>query len=205
MTLNVTDECKKILDYCKTVSLDIQAITNQLKNIDGRTQTLVNIAIKRLGIEQQIGYTYILQSDLTPEEYSLKTVNHKAVIQQILDSVSCNTLILLIENDNHEIKASVRTTLPNINLNDIFVSMVERKIFILRTSEMPDYNKLLPRIQQKETASNNEGLHYGLSSNPDIKTCWKSLSEAQKANPFYRGYVWHLLTDAICCTVYKRR
>ncbi len=67
----------------------------------------------------------------------------------------------------------------------------------LCTSEMPEYGELQPRILQKENAENNDGLHYGFSSNPDIKECWSGLSETQKANPFYKGYVWHLLTDAI--------
>ena len=67
----------------------------------------------------------------------------------------------------------------------------------LRTSEMPEYCELQARILQKERANSNEGLHYGLSSKPDIRACWSGLSETQKANPFYRGYVWHLITDAI--------
>ena len=71
----------------------------------------------------------------------------------------------------------------------------------LRTNEMPEYNELQPRIQQKETANSKKGLHYGLSSQPDVRVCWYGLSEEQKANPFYRGYVWHLLTDAI---MYRR-
>ena len=71
----------------------------------------------------------------------------------------------------------------------------------LRTEEMPEYSELQPRIQQKEKANSKDGLHYGLSSQPDVKSCWYGLSEKQKANPFYRGYVWHLLTDAI---MYRR-
>ena len=67
----------------------------------------------------------------------------------------------------------------------------------IRTSEMPEYTELQSRILQKERADSNEGLHYGLSSKPDIRACWSGLSETQKANPFYRGYVWHLITDAI--------
>ena len=67
----------------------------------------------------------------------------------------------------------------------------------IRTSEMPEYCELQARILQKERADSNEGLHYGLSSKPDIRACWSGLSETQKANPFYRGYVWHLITDAI--------
>ena len=67
----------------------------------------------------------------------------------------------------------------------------------LRTNEMPEYSELQSRILQKERVDSNEGLHYGLSSKPDIMACWSGLSEKQKTNPFYRGYVWHLLTDAI--------
>lgn len=67
----------------------------------------------------------------------------------------------------------------------------------IRTSEMPEYCELQSRIQQKETANSNDGLHYGLSSQPNVKACWADLTEMQKANPFYKGYVWHLLTDAI--------
>ena len=60
---------------------------------------------------------------------------------------------------------------------------------------MPDYSELETRIQQKETINSTTGLHYGVSSNPDIYECWNSLSETQKNNPFWRGYIWHLLTD----------
>lgn len=77
------------------------------------------------------------------------------------------------------------------------VAEAHAKYDSLRTSEMPEYCELQTRILQKETANSNEGLHYGLSSNPDINACWSGFSETQKANPFYRGYVWHLLTDAI--------
>lgn len=130
LTLNATDECRAILSYCKKSGADIQAIAEQLKNIDVRTQTLANIAIERFFFDKGIGCSYILQADLTPEEYNLKTVNHKAIIQHILDSVSCNTLILLIENDKHEIKGSMRTTVSNIDLNAICASMVESKCFL---------------------------------------------------------------------------
>ena len=67
----------------------------------------------------------------------------------------------------------------------------------LRTNEMPNFAELQTRVLQKERADSNEGLHYGLSSNPDVWACWLNLSEKQKINPFYRGYVWHLLTDVL--------
>lgn len=67
----------------------------------------------------------------------------------------------------------------------------------LRTSDMPDYHELELRVLQKERHGSIDGLHYGLSSSPDVKAFWNGLSEHQKSNPFYRGYAWHLLTDAI--------
>ena len=77
------------------------------------------------------------------------------------------------------------------------IEVAHAKYDSFRTNEMPEYSELQSRILQKERADSNEGLHYGLSSKPDIRTCWSGLSEKQKTNPFYRGYVWHLITDAI--------
>lgn len=67
----------------------------------------------------------------------------------------------------------------------------------LRTRDMPDYHELQHRVRQKERRGSTDGLHYGVSSSPDIKAFWNGLSNQQKNNPFYRGYAWHLLTDAI--------
>lgn len=67
----------------------------------------------------------------------------------------------------------------------------------LRTADMPEYHELEVRVQQKERHGSTDGLHYGVSSSPDVKAFWNGLSEDQKSNPFYRGYAWHLLTDAI--------
>ena len=130
LTLNATIQCKEILKYCQERGVDIEEIVNQLKSIDERTQKLMNLVNTRLLIENGIGYTYILQKDLTPEEFNLKRVNHKAIIQQIFDLTECKTLILLIENNKHEIKGSMRTLEADINLNDICTSMVEKGYFL---------------------------------------------------------------------------
>lgn len=71
----------------------------------------------------------------------------------------------------------------------------------LKTDDMPKYEKLQERILQKETIGSTNGLHYGMSSNPNVWEFWNSLSDEEKNNPFYRGYIWHLLTDAI---MYRR-
>ncbi len=65
----------------------------------------------------------------------------------------------------------------------------------LKTVDMPDFTELEERIQQKEIMGAGTGLHYGLSSQPDVLLCWNSLSTEEQKQPFYRGYVWHLLTD----------
>lgn len=73
----------------------------------------------------------------------------------------------------------------------------EEKYNALKTKDMPHFDIFKERLKQKETTLNNKGLHYGLSSNPDILTFWNGLNEKEKNNPFYRGYLWHLLTDLL--------
>lgn len=70
-----------------------------------------------------------------------------------------------------------------------------------KTSIMPNYDRFEKRILEPETIGSTIGLHYGTSSNPDVWLCWIELSEKEKNNPFFRGYIWHLLTDYI---MYKR-
>lgn len=67
----------------------------------------------------------------------------------------------------------------------------------LKTPEMPDYKFLEAKIQQKEKIGATSGLHYGVSSQPDVWAFWQSLSNQEKANPFYKGYLWHLITDVV--------
>lgn len=129
-THNVTEECKQILKVCKNNGVDIQKISEQLNNIDERTKYLSDIAINRIRREKNIIYSYIVQSDLTSDESTLKNVNHKAIILQILDKVPCITLVFFMENDNHEIKGSIRTVDESIDLNQICRTLVEQGYFI---------------------------------------------------------------------------
>ena len=48
------------------------------------------------------------------------------------------------------------------------VAEARKKYETLKTADMPDYSELETRIQQKETINSTTGLHYGVSSNPDI-------------------------------------
>ena len=71
----------------------------------------------------------------------------------------------------------------------------------IKTSIMPNYARFEKRILEPETIGSTTGLHYGTSSNPNVWLCWNELSEEEKNNLFFRGYIWHLLTDYI---IYKR-
>lgn len=70
----------------------------------------------------------------------------------------------------------------------------------LKTVEMPDFEVFESRIQQNEMYGSRDGLHYGVSSRPDVLYLWSHLSEDEKKNPFWTGYIWHLLTDLIIYT-----
>ena len=70
----------------------------------------------------------------------------------------------------------------------------------IKTKDMPDFSYFESRVQQQENNLNNNGMHYGYSSNPNIMCYWDSLTKNEKQNPFYIGYLWHLLTDLI---IYK--
>ena len=67
----------------------------------------------------------------------------------------------------------------------------------LRTGDMPDYSDFEIRVQQKESRGKLDGMHYGKSSSTNVRAFWNGLLETQKKTAFYRGYVWHLLTDTI--------
>ena len=130
LTLNVTDEARKILQYCTENSIDIKSIRKQLQSVDERTKILTQIALNRFVTNHDVGCTFILQSDLLPSEKNLDMVNHKYIIEQILHSINCKSLILLIENEKHEFKGSARTTLTNVDLNQICSVMKEKHYFL---------------------------------------------------------------------------
>lgn len=67
----------------------------------------------------------------------------------------------------------------------------------LKTKVMPDFSYFELRVQEKEINGQNFGLHYGVSSNPNINNFWYNLTSEQKQNPFFKGYLWHLLTDLL--------
>ena len=70
----------------------------------------------------------------------------------------------------------------------------------LKTDLMPDFDVFLKNLNQKERENKNEGMHFGISGNPHVLYFWQNLTTEQQNNPFYRGYLWHLLTDLLIYT-----
>lgn len=68
---------------------------------------------------------------------------------------------------------------------------------IICGSSAPTYLDFQLRAQQVELCGLDSGLHYGVSSSPGIREYWNSLYSMQHYRPFYRGYLWHLLTDKL--------
>ena len=64
----------------------------------------------------------------------------------------------------------------------------------IKTPDMPDFSFFEQRVLSRDDEM-EEGMHYGASATPNIHLFWDSLEEKEKNNPFYRGYLWHLLTD----------
>ncbi len=71
----------------------------------------------------------------------------------------------------------------------------------LKTPDMPDFSYFEKRLLEKEEFDRPTGMHYGSSSKPDIKFFWNSLTKEEKSNPFFLGYLWHLLGDHL---IYKK-
>ena len=40
-------------------------------------------------------------------------------------------------------------------------------------------------------------MHFGRKSSPNVKAFWNWLDDSEKCKPFWRGYLWHLLADAV--------
>lgn len=65
----------------------------------------------------------------------------------------------------------------------------------IKTFDMPNFDFFERRVQEKDSIDFENGMHYGPSANPNVYSFWGSLTEEERKNPFYRGYLWHLLTD----------
>ena len=76
-----------------------------------------------------------------------------------------------------------------------------KKYNMIRTDKMPEFEEFSERVQQQEVCGKADGMHYGKSSLPNIMAFWNGLTKKQRENAFYKGYVWHLLGDAL---MYKR-
>ena len=73
---------------------------------------------------------------------------------------------------------------------------VRRKYGYWKTQEMPDFEIFAERIQQKEKCGSTNGLHFGISTEPDVQFFLKQ-PYVDKSQAFWKGYYNHLLTDKV--------
>lgn len=129
---NTTPESKSIVEqYEEKYGINPDAIVKKLETMDSRTNVLFKFCKKRLKFKNGVMYTYLLQSDLIPEETNLKTINHKAIIQALMNNTKAgenniHSLLLLIEKKDGTYKGSTRTTLEELDLSDECARLVKQ-------------------------------------------------------------------------------
>ena len=129
---NTTTESKAIVEqYSEEYGIETNEIIEELETMDLRTNVLFEYCKRRLDYKDGVMYTYLLQSDLKPEETELKNLNHKAIIQALMKNGKVgedelHSLLLLIEKKDGTYKGSIRTTLKNIDLNDECFKLIKQ-------------------------------------------------------------------------------
>lgn len=105
--------------------VDINYITAKLSSQNSRTMELVRLVQERGKLfNESIFCSYLFQKDLLDTEKNLTQVNHKGIIVELQKNVKYTSLVLLIENDKHEFRGSIRTFDSNIDLNEICSRLV---------------------------------------------------------------------------------
>ncbi len=128
LKLNVTDEAINIINELKKCGIDIEDISTKISSASNRTKELAELAKNRgyfsNDSNNSIFCTYLLQKDLLDSEKSLNTLNHKAIIAELQQTVGYSSLILLIENNKGEYRGSLRTFDEKIDLNTVCSKLV---------------------------------------------------------------------------------
>ena len=82
--------------------------------------------------------------------------------------------------------------------NGLAEANAEYSILQEETDGLPDFSKYFSeRLMQKERLGSSFGMHFGKKLCPNVKAFWNWVPDSQKANPFWRGYLWHLISDRV--------
>ena len=112
----------------------------------------------------------------------------------ILHYAACRTELL----ENREFQLGVEAPdLLKKHFKMFGIEKAKEKYERIKTLKSPEYARLEKKVLEQEDNKKRTGLHYGWSSNPDIWKFWRELSSEEKNNPFFRGYLWHLITDLV--------
>ena len=133
LTLNVTEKCNHLIKELKGKGVNVDAWAKKLTESNSRTKFFIKLVMERgkfLDKGNQIYATYLLQSDLNEDEKDLKKLNHKAIISSLQSSINFNSLIMAVETDDGNVKASLRTFDPRIDLNLLCENLISQKKII---------------------------------------------------------------------------
>ena len=127
LTLNVTPTARKIIEELRLLGVNLEEISKKLTTNSRRTEELLQLVIERgKFVQNMIFCSYLLQEDLLESEKNLTNVNHKLIIQGLQKNIQFETLILLIENELGEFKASLRTFNTQIDLNKVCLRLIAK-------------------------------------------------------------------------------
>lgn len=129
LTFNTNDKTLSIVNELELLGLNVNKFKDLIAKKDPRTIELVDLALARKFKTKYFGHTvifsYIYQNDLLKEEQSLAIVDHKQIIKDILENVKTDILVLAIENNQNEWKFSMRSLIPELDLNEFSKNLVE--------------------------------------------------------------------------------
>lgn len=131
LTFNTNDVTVCTVAAVGKLGVDVKAIKELVAKKDPRTVALTKLALRRtteakLSNRYKVIFSYINQNDLLKEEQSLAIVDHKQIIKDILEEIKTDVFILAIENNQNEWKFSMRSMIPELDLNELCKQLVER-------------------------------------------------------------------------------
>ena len=131
LTFNTNDVTVCTVRALEKLGVNVKTIKELVAKKEPRTVALTKLALRRtteskLSNRYKVIFSYINQNDLLKEEQSLAIVDHKQIIKDILEEIKTDVFILAIENNQNEWKFSMRSMIPELDLNELCKQLVER-------------------------------------------------------------------------------
>lgn len=130
LTFNTNDVTVCTVRAIEKLGVDVKKFKKLVSMKDPRTVELTKLALRRIteskfSNRHNVIFSYINQYDLLKEEQSLAIVDYKQIIKDILEKMKTDVLVLAIENNRNEWKISIRSRIPELDLNALCKRLVE--------------------------------------------------------------------------------